>query len=87
LKASAANLDVQQAQLQYYTIRAPFEGLLGDIPVKIGDYVTPQTHLGNVTQNHPLEIYVSIPVEKAPLLKQNMPLELIATDDKQIGVS
>jgi multidrug efflux pump subunit AcrA (membrane-fusion protein) len=87
LKASAANLDEQKTQLQYYTIRAPFDGVLGDIPSKIGDYVTPQSRLATVTQNHPLEIYVAVPVEKAPLLKLNMPLQLIGSNDKPIGVS
>jgi multidrug resistance efflux pump len=30
----------QEEQLAYYTIRAPFDGVVGDIPVHVGDYVS-----------------------------------------------
>ena len=33
----------QEEQLAYYTIRAPFDGVVGDIPVHVGDYVSPMT--------------------------------------------
>ena len=29
----------QEQLLAYYTIRAPFDGIVGDIPVHVGDYV------------------------------------------------
>ena len=31
----------QEEQLAYYTIRAPFDGVVGDIPVHVGDFVAP----------------------------------------------
>jgi RND family efflux transporter MFP subunit len=31
----------QEEQLAYYTIRAPFDGVVGDIPVHVGDFVSP----------------------------------------------
>jgi multidrug efflux pump subunit AcrA (membrane-fusion protein) len=31
----------QEEQLAYYTIRAPFAGVVGDIPVHVGDYASP----------------------------------------------
>ena len=34
----------QEEQLAYYTIRAPFDGVVGDIPVHVGDYVAPLRH-------------------------------------------
>ena len=30
----------QEEQLAYYTIRAPFDGIVGDVPVHVGDYVS-----------------------------------------------
>ena len=87
LKLSGANVDQQKADLQYYTIKAPFDGVVGDIPTKVGDYVNTQSHLTTVTQNRPLEIYVSIPIEKSSLLKKNMPIELLDSENKQFGVS
>ncbi len=32
---------MQEQQLGYYTVRAPFDGVVGDIPVHVGDYVSP----------------------------------------------
>ncbi len=87
VKESGANVDQQKAQLQYYTIKAPFDGVIGDIPTKIGDYVNSQSRLTNVTQNKPLEIYVSVPIEKSTMLKKNMPIELLDSENKQFGVS
>jgi multidrug efflux pump subunit AcrA (membrane-fusion protein) len=87
INASLANLDQQKTQLNYYTIKAPFDGIIGDIPAKIGEYVNSQSRLASVTQNRPLEIYVSIPVEKLKRLKLNMPIELLDSDRKVIGVS
>ena len=33
----------QEQLLDYYTIRAPFDGVVGDIPVHVGDYVSPSS--------------------------------------------
>ena|SRR5438093_4781081 len=35
----------QERQLAYYHLTAPFGGIVGDIPVHVGDYVSPQTLL------------------------------------------
>src|SRR6266567_9567956 len=42
-EASTAARVTQQRQLAYYNLTAPFSGIVGDIPVHIGDYVAPQT--------------------------------------------
>lgn len=87
LDQSSANVRQQKVQLQYYTIRAPFAGTVGDIPVRIGSYVNPQTVLTNVTENRPLEIYVNVPVEKAAQIKMESPIELLDAKGKTFGVS
>ena len=40
LDAAAALTNTQKEQLAYYQIRAPFAGIVGDIPVHLGDYVS-----------------------------------------------
>jgi multidrug efflux pump subunit AcrA (membrane-fusion protein) len=87
LMQSKANVDLQNVQLQYFTIKAPFAGIVGDIPVKLGDYVNTNSRLTTVTENQPLEVYVSIPVEHAPQLKINAPIELLDSKGNLIGVS
>src|SRR6266852_3807494 len=44
-EASTAARVTQQRQLAYSNPTAPFSGIVGDIPVHIGDYVAPQTLL------------------------------------------
>ncbi len=55
----------QKKQLDYYQIRAPFAGIIGDIPVHLGDYVATTTVLTTVDENADLEAYIYIPTERA----------------------
>ena len=41
----------EEQQLAYYTIRAPFDGVVGDIPVHVGDLVAPTNSLPNVVDD------------------------------------
>jgi multidrug efflux pump subunit AcrA (membrane-fusion protein) len=77
----------QRAQLRYFDVSAPFSGVVGDIPVKVGDYVSPSTQLMTITVNQPLEAYIYIPVEKSSKLHTGMPVELIAPDGRELGPS
>ena len=45
----------QEQLLAYYTILAPYDGVVGDIPVHVGDYVTTSTMLTTVDENRDLE--------------------------------
>ncbi len=86
-KQATAMLSEQQAQLRYYDVSAPFSGVVGDIPVKVGDYVSPTTQLMTVTVNQPMEAYIYVPVEKSPKLRMGMPVELIAPGGRDLGPS
>ena len=44
-ESAVASRKTQEEQLAYYTIRAPFDGVIGDIPVHVGDYVSSSTML------------------------------------------
>ncbi|MCP6758149.1 MAG: efflux RND transporter periplasmic adaptor subunit [Fischerella sp. CENA71] len=87
LQQALANTNQQKVQLQYYRVTAPFAGTVGDIPVKIGDFVNTSTQLANITQNRPLEINVSVPIERASQLRNGMPVELINAQGQTIGTS
>lgn len=84
---SRADVKVEREQLSYHIIRAPFAGTVGNIPVKVGDYVTPQTKLTTVSVNKPLEVYVQIPKDEAARLKHGMNVELLDSREKVIGES
>nr|WP_322720099.1 HlyD family efflux transporter periplasmic adaptor subunit [Nostoc sp. ChiQUE02]MDZ8233156.1 HlyD family efflux transporter periplasmic adaptor subunit [Nostoc sp. ChiQUE02] len=74
---TSANVRGQQVELQYYQIIAPFAGTIGNIPTKVGDYVSPSTQLATITQNHPLEVNLSVPSERAANLRPGMTVQLI----------
>jgi RND family efflux transporter MFP subunit len=74
----------QEEQLAYYTIRAPFAGVVGDIPVHVGDYVSSATMLTTVDENRDLEAYIYIPTERASQVRQGLPVELMDNTGKLI---
>lgn len=67
----------QEEQLAYYTIRAPFDGVVGDIPVHVGDYVASATMLTTVDENKDLEAYIYVPTERASQVRQGLSVELM----------
>lgn len=87
LLEARANTEGQEAQLKYYTITAPFAGTVGRIPVKEGDFVNTSTQLTTVTENQPLEVNISVPIERGAELRQGMPVELLDGQGKRMGTS
>jgi RND family efflux transporter MFP subunit len=81
-EANAALTDTQKQQLAYYDIRAPFDGIVGDIPVHLGDYVSPTTLLTTVDENADLEAYIYVPTERATLVRQGLPVEILDSTGK-----
>jgi RND family efflux transporter MFP subunit len=77
LQAVGAQVREQQEELRYYRVAAPTSGIVGDIPVRVGDRVTVSTLLTTVDRGGGLEAYVSIPVERAPQMKMGMPVRLL----------
>jgi membrane fusion protein, multidrug efflux system len=80
VNAQEAAIGAQSAQLGYYRISAPFDGAVGDIPVKLGDYVGPQTKLTSVDDNKTLEAYVNVPSEQLRLLGDDSRVVLLGDD-------
>ncbi len=85
--AAVEGTRAQQQQLAYYQIRAPFSGIVGDIPVHQGDYVSPTTLLTTVDENSGLEAYIYIPTDRASQVKTGLPVELVDTAGNPITKS
>ena len=77
LDAASALTNTQKEELAYYDIRAPFAGIVGDIPVHLGDYVSPTTTLTTVDENADLEAYIYLPAERASQVKLGLPVDLL----------
>jgi RND family efflux transporter MFP subunit len=77
LKATDDQIRQQQNELSYYHVTAPTAGIVGDIPVRVGDHVTKTTTLTTIDTNAGLEAYVYVPVQQAPKLHVGLPVRLL----------
>jgi RND family efflux transporter MFP subunit len=77
----------QEAQLAYYTIRAPYDGIVGDVPVHVGDYASTSTVLTTVDEHKDLEAYIYIPTERASEVRLGLGVDLDDTGGKLLEKS
>ena len=82
-----AQVREQQVQLHYYKVAAPWSGIVGDVPVHVGDRVTTTTQLTTVDKPGSLEVYVYAPIERASQLKMNLPVQVLDGEGKVIAES
>ncbi len=86
-EASKAARVTQQRQLAYYNLTAPFAGIVGDVPVHLGDYVSPQTVLTTIDENAELEAYIYIPTERAHDIRMGLPVQIVTSSGELIESS
>ena len=87
LESLGAQVTQQQVQLRYYTVVAPRAGIVGDVPVRVGDRVITSTQLTTVDQPGPLEAYVYVPVERSTEIKMNMPVQIVDANHQVLAQS
>ncbi len=87
VNAAEAQIQAQASQLRFFTLAAPFDGAVGDVPVKLGDLVTTATKVTTVDQNAVLEAYVNVPVERAGDLGPESRVELLDGRGARVGES
>lgn len=86
-ESAVAARKTQEEQLAYYNIRAPFDGVVGDIPVHVGDYVSSTTILTTLDENKDLEAYIYVPTERAGQVRQGLEVDLMDTSGKLLEKS
>ncbi|MGC2697014.1 MAG: efflux RND transporter periplasmic adaptor subunit [Candidatus Angelobacter sp.] len=84
-EALQAGIREQQVQLHYYTVHAPSQGVIGDIPVHVGDHVNATTVLTTVDLGGALEAYLYVPAEKSGALRLGMPVDIVDDDGKPLA--
>ncbi|HEY6349638.1 MAG TPA: efflux RND transporter periplasmic adaptor subunit [Candidatus Angelobacter sp.] len=80
----AASIREQKEQLRYYMVKAPTAGIVGDIPVHVGDRVATTTLLTTLDRGGDVEAYVYVPAEKSGAVRINMPLEILDDNGKPV---
>ena len=81
VKAADAQIREQRVALAFHQVTAPTAGIVGDIPVRVGDSVTRSTVLTTIDEKAGLEAYISVPVQEAQNLRVGLPVHLV--DDRE----
>jgi len=77
VRAVEEQLREQTVELDYYRVRAPTAGVVGDVPVRVGDRVDPGTELTTLDTGGGLELYVRVPVSRAADLHASLPVRVV----------
>lgn len=77
LKALSDQVEQQKVELRYYRVSAPADGIVGDIPVHVGDRVAVTTMLTTIDLPGALEAYIYIPADHAKDLRVGLPVRLL----------
>ena len=77
VKALDEQVKQQKVELHYYSVTAPMDGIVGDIPVRMGDRVTVSTMLTTIDEPGALEAYIYVPAERARNLRVGLPVRLL----------
>jgi RND family efflux transporter MFP subunit len=87
LHSLEAQVREQQVQLHYYKVVAPRAGIVGDVPVRVGDRVLTTTTLTTVDRPGSLEAYIYVPIEKSAQLKMNLPVQIVDGSGNSLATS
>src|SRR3984893_8422644 len=85
LKSLEEQVQQQKVELHDYKVSAPMGGIVGDIPVRMGDRVTVATMLTTVDEPGALEAYIYVPASRARNLKVGLPVRLLDTAGHSAG--
>ncbi|HUS65401.1 MAG TPA: efflux RND transporter periplasmic adaptor subunit [Kofleriaceae bacterium] len=86
-RAAGAQVSQRRVVMQYNVVKAAVPGVVGDVQVRIGDYVNPTTRLTTIAGKGGLELTIGVPAERARGLKVGAPIELLASDGKVLLTS
>lgn len=84
LKENTQLIKDESVELTYYTVRAPFNGMIGHIPVKVGQMIAPEEELLSITQNNPLELNVGVSENRSFDLKKGLVAQILDNDNKVV---
>ena len=85
VKALEQQVEQQKVELRYYKVSAPADGIVGDIPVHVGDRVAVTTLLTTVDLPGALEAYIYVPADHAQDIKLGLPVRLLDENGNSVS--
>ena len=87
LHSLESQVNEQTVQLHYYRVVAPRAGIVGDVPVRVGDRIVTTTQLTTVDRPGSLEAYIYVPIEKSAQLKLDLPVQIVDSSGNLLASS
>jgi len=85
VRALEQQVEQQKVELHYYKVSAPADGIVGDIPVHVGDRVAVTTLLTTVDLPGALEAYIYVPADRAKDLRLGLPVRLLGETGESVS--
>lgn len=76
LRRAESNAAVATEDLSDFQVVAPIDGVVGDLPINVGDYLEEGELFTTLTRNETMDLRLSIPVERGGELREGLPVEL-----------
>ena len=83
---AVAQVRAAQVQLQYSKVLAPFTGVVGNIPIKVGEYAAKGDTLTTLTKNDSFDLNLAIPLTRTKQVRAGLPVELLDASGKSIAM-
>lgn len=84
VREASAAVSQRSVQLQYRAVQAAIPGTVGDVLVRVGDYVNANTQLTSIAQADVLELSVAVPSQRAREINVQTPVEVLDDQGKVI---
>lgn len=79
-RAAKAQVTQRQVAVQFFSVRAPVAGVVGDVLVRVGDRVTTATRATTISQAGALEVSIAVPALRARAVTVGTPVEILSQD-------
>ena len=77
--SASARLTLLEINVTDATIRAPFDGVVSERVVSVGEYVQPATKIVTLVALDPLRLQLTVPESSAALIQKDQPVEFTLT--------
>lgn len=84
VRQAQAGTAAAQVNLNLKQVVAPIAGVVGEFPVKVGDYVNTGQTITTITQNDVLDLNLSVPAERLKQLRIGLPAQLLDPTTQQL---
>ena len=77
IRRAQADAQTARVNLNFKQVNAPSDGIVGNITLKPGDYVTTGQTLTTITQNNSFDLQIPIPLSHSNDLRVGLPVQLL----------